>query len=110
MGGRTRTLARPHRPLLSPQVGSALIFAGGPAFAPLLAGTHWAVEGAAAWRADGAARYGRLGSALAVADWDADGQADVVLGAPRASAAIPAAGAADPVEMPGAVYVYKAAF
>ena len=99
------------------QVGAVFVFAGGAAFAPFLRGSHWA-EAAAAWRADGSARFGRLGSSLAAADWDGDGTAELIVGAPRATVAIPAAAAGGGsgramqapsagVEMPGAVFVYK---
>ena len=107
------------------QVGAAFVFAGGAPFAPLLSGLHWGVQEQAAWRAEGAEHFGRLGASAAVADWDGDGTAELVLGAPRATVGLPATSAAGSrggrhggraaqeaatVEMPGAVYVYAVAF
>jgi hypothetical protein len=89
-------------------------------------GTTSNAESKASWRADGDSRFGRLGTSIAVADWNGDGSLELIIGAPRASVSIPPAlmnasvsamsdshrglQAVAATEMPGAVYIYSASF
>jgi len=96
------------------QVGSVLVYKGGPGGTPL--GVVPNAEGSAAWRTNGRVQWGRIGytaaaassssaggagtrlgcgggGALALVDWDGDGSQELVAGALRASEALPAAAA-----------------
>lgn len=98
------------------ETGALFVYRGGAAAFP--AGDHCDAQASAAWWAQGPAEYGRLGSSWALADWDGDGSAELVVGAPRAAVQVPpqaraAARAAAPVrvsdgdaEYAGAVLVF----
>jgi len=89
------------------EVGALFLFRGGAAFP---AGDACAAEARAAWWAEGAAEHGRLGSAWAFADWNADGEEDLVAAAPRAAldvAGARGAAAAAAPEHAGVLQVYQ---
>jgi hypothetical protein len=96
------------------QVGTLLVYKGGPGSTPL--GVVPNAEGAAAWRTNGRVQWGRIGytaaasssssaggagsrlgcgggGALALVDWNGDGSQTLVAGALRASEALSAAAA-----------------
>ena len=85
------------------QLGALLVYAGGSAGLP--AGFVCAAEAAAAWRTEGLVEHGRLGSAWALVDWDGDGGAELVVGAPRAALAVDAQSSA--AEYGGALHVFR---
>jgi hypothetical protein len=92
------------------QVGTVLVYKGGPGGTPL--GVVPNAEGSAAWRTNGRVQWGRIGytaaasssssaggagtrlgcgggGALALVDWNGDGSQEMVAGALRASEALP---------------------
>ncbi len=90
------------------EAGALFLFRGGEQSFPV--GDVCAAEGRAAWWAEGAVEHGRLGSAWADYDWDADGARDLVVAAPRAALAATVDGtrsaAGAPPEHAGALQVY----
>lgn len=130
-GRRAVTVRAPLRASGDNEAGAVMVYLGGAATFPR--GRVSNAETAAAWRATGDANFGRFGAAIAAADWDDDGSTELIVGAPRATEALPTAPdasavaataavtapsspsqprklqAATATEMPGAVYVFKIA-